>query len=122
LSNTIGVDFSHNKGGNFFGQFFVAGNTWGDNIYDNQFGEHIYDNEVLDDFNNNNIFNNFIGNFVDSGFRYNFTQFDVIGYDFTPASHVYNNYSCTIFANASSTPRLSYFDTLDNLVITDPDL
>lgn len=108
FANTIGTDFSHNNGGNFFGQFFVAGNDWGDNIYDNQFGEHIFDNEVLDDFNNNNIFNYFISNIVDSGFRYNFTQFDVIGYDFTPASHVYGNYNCTLFGDSTSTLVLSY--------------
>jgi hypothetical protein len=124
FANTIGNDFVHNTIGNYFGQFFVAGNTWGDNVYDNQFGDHTYGNEVGSNFNNNNIFNNFIGNTVGDDFQYNVIDAEVNGYDFTsnPATHVYSVYTCTIFTNSSPNLRLSYYDALDNIVITDPDL
>lgn len=124
FGNIIGDNFIHNKIGNYFGQFFLTGNTFGNNIYDNVFGDHTYENIVGDNFNNNNIFNNFIGNTVGNDFQYNITQYDVNTVDFTanPATHVYNNYNCTIFSNANPTLRLSYFDALDNLIITNPDL
>jgi hypothetical protein len=124
FGNTIGNDFVHNTIGNYFGQFFLAGNTWGDNIYDNKFGDHTYGNDVLSNFNNNNIFNNFIGNTVGDDFQYNIIDAEVNGYDFTsnPATHVYSTYNCTIFTNSVTNLRLSYYDALDNLIITDPDL
>lgn len=121
FANTIGINFAHNTIGNFFGQFFAAGNTWGDDVYDNRFGDHTYANNVSSNFNNNNIFNNFIGNTVGANFQYNTTQYDVsVDFTLNPATHVYNPYSCTIFQNSVSVLRLSYIDNTPSLVVVDP--
>lgn len=115
--NNIGNDFQHNTIGNFCGQPFGSGNIWGSNIFDNQIGDHTVGNQIASNFNNNNIFNDFQGNVVGLNFQYNIIQTQITGTDFSPATHVYNSYNCTLFKNSGSNNRLSYFDALDNLII-----
>jgi hypothetical protein len=111
-------DFSGNILGESFGLFFSAGNTINSTCYDNVFGNFCYDNIIGDSCISNNFFNYFQSNTLVSNFTTNTIQYPVIGIDFTSATHVYGNYTCIIFNNTTPILRLSYYDTLDNLVIT----
>lgn len=114
--NLIGTDFTNNEIGNTF---------FGNENYDFFSSSFI----PFNDFHDNKIGNNFgkffvTGNTVGDSFQYVTTQYDVFGVDFisNPATHVYNGYSCTIFANETQTLRLSYFDSLDFLKVVNPDV
>jgi len=140
--NTIENDFSYNTVGNSFysntiGNDFVA-NTIGSSFNSNTIGESFQINTIGNNFNSNTIGNffryNTIGNSFYSNTIGNSFYLNTIGNSFhmntsedylsignvTGATHVYNQYNTRIFTNSNGTVRLSYFNSSDQLVVTDP--
>jgi len=132
--NTTGISFYYNKIGNDFQNNVIgtscSGNTIGNATDSNTIGDEFQNNFILDNFLsnvigdqffNNNIANNFEGNFnISNGFKKNNFQIATNSLDYVAATHVYNNYNCTVFLNATPTERLSYYDATDVLTITAP--
>jgi hypothetical protein len=131
-NNKIKPGFARNNIRNIFND-----NNIGQDFYDNLidppftyntingiFSENlIYDDGFSTGAFTENVVNNNFGENITAGYFYlNTINAFVSGTDFTTATHVYNSYNCTIFQNATPTLRLSYFDTLDNLVITNINL
>ena len=140
VNNTVGNDFNNNIVGNNFGLSSI-----GDNFQLNTIGNNFYDNTVGEFFNNNTIDSNFSFNTIGQGFNSNtigsffshntidelfssniiVSQFkrNQIDYspqstDFTLATHVYADYTCTIFKRSNGTLRLSYIDGTDTIQYT----
>jgi hypothetical protein len=131
--NTFGTSFNYNVLGNLF-----ANNTIGDNARSNRIGSEVngntigtgfafnaientmINNVVGDDFTDNVIRNDFIGNTIQSNFNSVTVGANTGGIDFTGATHVYNSYDKQLFINSDLVTRLSYINSSDQLVITDP--
>lgn len=114
-NNTIGNVFSENEIGNSF-SFNTLGNQFRlnsiKNVFDgNTIGSNFTFNIIGENFNNNTIQNNFNGTTVGN---------NITLLDFTGATHVYNGYDKNIFRNFDLLPRLSFYNSNDQLVITDP--
>ncbi len=142
---TANNTFSNNTDNNNISAAFVRNNVR-NNFTNNTISQEFYDNLIDPPFTYNtingifsenliyddgfstgafteNVVNNNFGENTTAGYFYlNTINAFVSGTDFTTATHVYNSYNCTIFQNATPTLRLSYFDTLDNLVITNINL
>ena len=132
-SNTIGNNSDYNNIGNIF-----QGNTIGNIFYSNTIGNLFNLNTIGGSFNLNTIGNSFQDNTIGSSFVTNTIgndiDFNIIGNSFrmntlednlsigniTGASHIYNQYSTRIFKNSNGTVRLSFFNSSDQLVVTDP--
>jgi len=141
-SNTLGNNFGANTIGNNF-----TYNAVGNNFTSNTVGNYVAENAIANGFNTNTIGNEFsantIGNFVSSNtigdFSYgntiaNYFQSNTIGdsfihntsednftsIDFTSSTHVYSSYNTTLFRNSANSMRLRYFNSSDQLVVTDP--
>jgi hypothetical protein len=112
-NNVIGGNSYNNKANTFFN------NTFFEDFLGNNIVGTFYSNICSSSFQNNQFYSEFRGNIVGSSFRNNIFNNGVVNYDFLTATHVYNAYSTSIFENSATTLRLSYFDSLDNLVITD---
>ena len=142
FNNTIRNTFFNNTIGNS-----LYYNTIGSFFYNNNIGTSIYYNTIANNFNTNtigntfhtntignNFFNNTIGNNFNTNTIGNVFEFNTIGNTFrrntiedsnsienvTGATHIYNNYNTRIFSNSDNTVRLSYFNSSDQLVVTDP--
>ena len=109
--NTIGSGFYSNEIGDGFGfgGSQNQGNIIGNNFYDNSIGEYFYNNFVRD---------NFYGNTLVDYFQQNNVTNDVNFTDFTSATHVYGYYNCNIFRRSDNVLKLSYYDAMDTVVIT----
>jgi hypothetical protein len=131
--NRIGHGFSQNDIDNDFGfgGGIPRGNFIGNNFDNNEIGEYFYDNTIRDYFYNNNIGDGFINNQVSYDFNNNiigdeFQNNDIkviaVGsIDFSASTHVYGDYNCTIFKRPDGELRLSYYDDLDELTVTNID-
>ena len=126
-SNVIGNDFSYNNLGNQinsnkFGNG-VNGNTVINQLTNNTIGDDFSLNTIGSFFNNNNISTSFSNNTIADNFQRNQIEYSPNSIDFTtgPSTHVYGDYSCTIFKRPDSTLRLSYYDNSDVLNITNVD-
>ena len=122
-SNTIGNLFYANTIENFF-YFNTIGNSFDFNTIGNGFdsntiGNLFNSNTIGDSFYSNTIGNLFYANTIGNSFRRNTVEI-ATSINITGATHVYNNYNTTIFANSNHTVRLSYFNSSDQLVVTDP--
>jgi hypothetical protein len=141
-SNIIGNNFYSNTIGNYFRSNAIANglqlNTIGNAFSFNTIGNSFYFNTIGNFFSYNTIGNSFssstIGNTFDSNTIGNFFQLNTIGNNFqrntvedslsignvTGATHVYTFYNTRIFRNSNSAVRLSFFNSSDQLVVTDP--
>jgi hypothetical protein len=111
ISNFIGYNFTQNVIGvnfGFSGNYGIRGNL----IKDNFSG-----NIIADSFNDNIIGNSFIGNKATNNFQKNVVR-SGITVDFLLATHVYNNYDCTIYTNSLGVDRLYYIDNFDVMIFT----
>ena len=106
VSNTIGSNFYNNTIGNDFNT-----NTIANNFYYNTIGNDFYTNTIANNFNYNTIGNSFNSNTSEDNFS---------NINFTSSTHVYNNYNTTLFQNSANSMRLRYFNSSDQLVVTDP--
>jgi len=88
--NNIGNNFEYNIISDFFDQ--------------NNIGNNLKHNQISDNFTNNIVTNNF---------RRNVILYSPTGTDFTSATHIHNDYTCTIFKNSAGNLRLSYVDGAD---------
>jgi hypothetical protein len=132
-SNTIGDNFNFNTISNNFhsnaiGPDFYS-NTIGNNFYSNAIGNNFHSNAIGNDFYSNTIGNVFYSNSINSefyyntignNFFYNISEDNFNNVNFLTSTHVYNSYNTTLFRNAAGTQRLRYFNSSDQLVVTDP--
>ena len=114
-TNTIGSNFLFNTIGNSF-----AYNTIGNNCYSNTIANTCYGNTIGNVFASNTIGNGFSGNTIGNNFTSNTSEDNFIGINFSTSTHVYSGYSTTLFKNAALSQRLRYFNSSDQLVVTDP--
>jgi len=122
--NSLGKTCTNNNIGNFC-TFNAIKNSFsfnviGDNFQSNTIGNFFGNNNVQNLFQNNTVDNDFQLNVISSNFNKTNIGNTVQSLDFTGATHVYNNYDKNIFNNFDSLPRLSYFNSNDQLVVTDP--
>jgi hypothetical protein len=104
--NTIETDFSYNSVDVSFYE-----NTIQNTFTNNSLGTNFHSNSIRSNFQNNIIGDNF--NNVNIGS-------EVQSINFIGATHVYNIYEKNIFKNYDLVTRLSYYNSTDQLVITDP--
>ena len=106
-NNRIGDSFKENT----IDSDFIS-NQIGTNFFNNIIGKFFLGNQIAADFQNNiNILDNFKNNIFEIGTN---------GLDYIAATHVYQNYNCTVFLNAAPTESLSYYDATNTLTITAP--
>jgi hypothetical protein len=133
-NNTIGDSASNNIFNDDFSFNNIQSNCFANNFGsfcgNNIFGSSFATNTIGYQFTNNtigsNVNNNKFGNSIDSlnignNFAYTVIEDAITNINFASATHVYNNYSKNIFNNAASIARLSYYNTTDQLVVTDPE-
>lgn len=114
-SNSFGINFQNNNIGNNFqlntiGKYFIGNNIG--NIFDN--------NYIRDFATNNNFSNNINALLIGSNFQFNTIESNVTAIDLLNATIIYNPYHKTIFKNSAGVNRLRYFNSNDQLVVTDP--
>jgi len=114
--NTTKDNFYDNTIGNYF-----AANTIGFSFGVNTIGNYFNSNTIGNYFNNNTIGNNFQYNTIGSGFIFNTSEDDINNIVFTSSTHVYSGYNTTLFKNASLIQRLRYFNSSDQLIVTNPE-
>ena len=122
--NTIGNGFQYNTIGIFF-YFNTIGNSFYSNIIGTIFGYNTIGNgfqvnAIGSTFGINTIGNNFTSSTIGDNFRMNTSEDNSIIGNVTGATHVYNLYSTRIFTNSNGAVRLSFFNSSDQLVVTDP--
>jgi len=115
IRNTIGNVFSYNTVGNGFSY-----NTIGNNCYSNTIANTCNTNTIGNIFTTNTIGNGFYGNTIGNNFTSNISEDNFNYINFTSSTHVYNSYNTTLFQNSASSMRLRYFNSSDQLVVTDP--
>ena len=123
-SNTIGGNFNSNAiGSNFqnntIGDYFNV-NTIGNNFNDNAISNSFQSNTIGNNFYSNTIGNNFQAMTIGNGFQSNTSEDNINSINLTSATHVYNTYNATLFQNSANSKRLRYFNSMDQLVVTDP--
>jgi hypothetical protein len=114
-ANTIGNVFNTNTIGNVFNT-----NTIGNNFLSNTIANYFNINNIGNTFGNNTIGNTFENNTIGNSFAYNTSEDNINSINFTSSTHVYSGYNTTLFKNAALSQRLRYFNSSDQLVITDP--
>lgn len=110
--NKIGINFNNNA-------ISDKNNINEGNFRDNVIGNYFQNNIISYNFYSNNIKSNFENNTVRDYFRLNNIETNLIGYDLTGGSHLYNYYTCNVIMNANSDYRLTYFDNSNVLTVVD---
>ena len=131
--NIIGSDFVGNTISNFFinnsiGSYFryntieisAGNNIIGNLAQSNYIGKFFSVNSIGDFFQYNNIGSSFQYNNIRNSFQRNTSESTVNSIDFSTSTHVYSGYNKTLFSNSAGTLRLRYFNSSDQLVVTDP--
>ena len=122
--NVIGNSFSYNTIGNNFASNTIGNdinyNTIGNSANSNTIGSHFSDNTIGNLFEVNTIGNFFYSNTIGNSFFGNTAEGEFNEVDFSTATHVYNSYNTTLFTNSAFSLRLRYFNSSDQLVVTDP--
>ena len=111
--NTVDIDFRDNTVGNDF-----RNNTVGNSFSSNTVGNSSKSNTVGNDFQFNTVGNDFGGNTVGNDFQRNQIDYSPNFTNFSTATHVYADYTCTIFKRSNGTLRLSYIDGTDTIQYT----
>jgi hypothetical protein len=117
-NNTLGVNststspvFENSIIDNYF-RLNVVGDRFANNSIGTGFGQNV----IADNFESNIIPGNFIGNKgILTGFKRNTFNVDTQGFDYSGASYVYGDYTCTINRRQDGTPVLSFFTNLNQL-------
>ena len=124
--NTIGNNFSQNTTGtnfiyNAIGSIFFL-NAIGNDFIRNSIitGNDFFQNTIGNAFSSNTIATNFNNNTIANDFRRNQIEYSPTATDFTLATHVYGDYTCTIFKNSVGSLRLSYIDGTNTVIYTTP--
>ena len=125
VRNTIASGFGSNQIDNDFADNNInsemQGNIISDNFSVNQIENKFQNNTIESDFVSNIIGGDFVSNInIHDGFKYNTITQGLNGVDFNAATHVYNDYTKTIFKNSAGTYRLSYIDGADTIIYTIP--
>jgi hypothetical protein len=114
-NNTIGNIFYSNTIGNLF--YF---NTIGNSFVTNTIGNSFYLNTIGNSFVTNTIGNDIDFNIIGNSFRMNTLEDNLSIGNITGSTHIYNAYNTRIFNNSNGVVRLSFFNSSDQLVVTDP--
>ena len=104
-NNIINGSFTNNSFGSSF-----SGNRFSGSVQNNLVGSGCVTNQINDTFTSCLIGNNFRSNIVNC---------QVVASDFTNATLVYGNYEKIIFNNSNNLRRLRYFNSADQLIVTD---
>lgn len=126
-SNDLGsltVNNTFGEIGENFTKYEMTFNVIGNGIYNNRVYGVFSNNRIGDDFHDNSIYSDFRDNEIANNFQYNTSESPVINTDFLLATHVYQDYSCTIYKKNGSTGqqlRLRFFDDSEALVVDDID-
>jgi len=122
--NTLSDTFTNNQVGSFFTYNDIKNdfvfNTIGTDFQGNVIGNYFINNNIGNIFQFNNIGNDFQNNTTSLNFIQTNIGNEIQNINFAGATHVYNSYDKSIFKNFDSIARLSYFNTNDQLVVTDP--
>ena len=86
------------------------GNIIGNSFMSNTIGIEFKDNGIGNAFQYNTITNGFKQNIIGSSFQINTTTTPVTTLNFTAATRVYADYSCTILKGSDSNFYLAYFN------------
>jgi hypothetical protein len=123
-SNTIANRFQFNEIGNSFDSNTIANrfqyNTIGNSFQYNTIANRFQFNEIGNSFRYNTIGNEFFSNIIANSFNYNTSEDYFVGINFISSTHVYDSYNTTLFRNSDNSNRLRYFNSSDQLVVTDP--
>lgn len=114
-TNNFGYGFSYNYVKSFFGV-----NNIGIYASSNTIGMFFQENTIGASFVNNNLSDNFSSNTIGNNFRNNISEGLFSSINFLTSTHVYSGYNTTLFKNAALSQRLRYFNSSDQLVVTDP--
>jgi hypothetical protein len=114
-SNTIGINFLLNTIGNTF-----ASNTIGGSFQSNIIGDTFNLNVIGNNFFANNIrnINTFNSNTIGNLFQSNLIDYSIGSTNFSAATHVYADYTCTIFKRSDGALQLSYIDGTNTIQYT----
>ena len=112
--NTLNSFFRNNNIGPTFKQnnidILCMGNIIGNSFMSNTIGIEFKDNGIGNAFQYNTITNGFKQNIIGSSFQINTTTTPVTTLNFTAATRVYADYSCTILKGSDSNFYLAYFN------------
>jgi hypothetical protein len=124
-SNAVGDQFNSNNISKCFNNEIsnsFSGNLIKGSFYKNYIGQNFNSNLLIGNFFENNIFNNFEKNVIGDNFRYNEGSFSGSNLNLAAQNaHVYSSYSVKFLKNSNNQSRLSYYNSNDQLVITDLD-
>lgn len=113
-SNTFADSSSNNKIN------YMSGNTIGSN-FANNIADNMSDNTIGTSFNTNKIDGIFAANTIGNNFfNNNIMVPGISGINFGSATHVYAQYTTTIFENSAFAFRLSYINGSDTLTVVAP--
>jgi len=122
-NNTLGVNsmstspvFENSIIDNYF-RLNVVGDKFANNSIGTGFGQNV----IANNFENNIIPRNFIENFgILNGFKRNTFNVDTQVTNYSGASYVYGDYTCTINRRQDGTSTISYVDNTDLYLTTSP--
>ena len=115
VANTIGDNFQQNTIVDNF-----INNTTGTNFGANAIGFGFQQNTIGNSFLSNTIANNFNTNVIANNFIRNQIEYSPTATNLTLATHVYGDYTCTIFKNSGGVITLSFVDGTNTVVYTLP--
>ena len=122
VQNVFPSVFAYNNVGNFFSYNNFSQNT-GLECYWNSIGHNFESNAIGTGFQFNKVEILMRGVVIGNNFKRNTIGsmlFNYNGTNFSTASHVYNDYDCTIIKASSGQPRLNYYNAADQLIVTSP--
>ena len=120
--NTLNSFFRNNNIGPTFKQnnidILCMGNIIGNSFMSNTIGIEFKDNSIGNAFQYNTITNGFKQNIIGSSFQINTTTTPVTTLNFTAATRVYADYSCTILKGSDSNFYLAYFNGITQFFVS----
>ena len=129
--NIIGTSFTYNNIGTEFGSNTIGSNSYsnaiGSYFHSNSIGGRFYSNTIGPYFNSNTIGKDFCFNNIGEYFENNIIA-DYFHYvmgtasqiNFTNATHVYANYTCTLFRRMGGAYKILYYDSSNVAVVNSP--
>ena len=125
-SNSIGHGFTNNNIRDSFLNNVTMGSfsysTIGDTFVGNTIGVGFNQNTIGNNAESNVIGNNFSLNTIKNNFSNNTSESNFTNVNFLTGTHVYQPYNTTLFSNTANIKKIRYFNSNDQIVVTDPTL
>jgi hypothetical protein len=115
INNIIGSNFLYNTVGSDFSGNIMSGQS----CYSNNFCENVRNNIISSFFQSNDIRHPLQRNLIGNNFQNNKVNTVIENLNLKIATHLYEIYNTTIFKNANNDTRLSYYNSTDQLIVTD---